>query len=99
MPPRNLKIRCTAIKRKNGERCRNPPAFGCRTCRYHGARRPSSIKRGKDHPQYRHGRDTKAAQAARSEGMSRLRDIEDLGYEHGLMTGNRTPGAKPKGSE
>ena len=31
--------------------------YGCRTCRLHGARKPTSIKAGPNHPNYRHGQE------------------------------------------
>jgi hypothetical protein len=96
MPLPNMKKQCTAIKRKTGERCKNPAAWGCNTCRYHGARRPESIKRGADHPQYQHGESTQEARAAYSEASSRLHELEEIGFRSGLMAGRRTPGRKPK---
>lgn len=95
MPLPNIKKQCTAIKRKTGNRCKNPAAWGCKTCRFHGARRPSSIKRGPDHPQFHHGQCTKEARAAYSEASSRLRKLEEMGFECGLLSGYRTPGRKP----
>jgi hypothetical protein len=46
---------CSAKSKRTGLPCNNPAAFGCKTCRMHGARRPDSIKRGKDHPNFVHG--------------------------------------------
>ena len=99
MPLPNIKKQCTAIKRKTGTRCKNPAAWGCKTCRYHGARRPSSIKRGKDHPQYRHGRETKEAREGYSEASSRLRKLEEAGFKSGLLVGSKTVGRKPSSNE
>ena len=99
MPLPNIKKQCTALKRKNGQRCLNPAAWGCRTCRYHGARRRSSIRRGADHPQFRHGECTKEAREAYSEAISQLRVLEELGFKSGLLVGSRTVGRKPSGNK
>jgi len=86
---------CSAIKRKSGERCKNPAAWNSSRCRFHGARRPSSIKRGADHPQYLHGECTKQARSTYSEASARLRELEKIAFSNGLMVGKRTPGRKP----
>ena len=61
----------------------------------HPARRPPSIRRGSDHPQYKHGECTQEAREAYSEASFLLRQIEDIGFRRGLFIGNRTPGRKP----
>jgi hypothetical protein len=33
---------CRARSKRSLRRCLNPAAFGCKTCRFHGARRPQS---------------------------------------------------------
>lgn len=63
---------CEAICRSRGERCKNPAAFGMRTCRYHGARRATTVLRGEDHPQFRHGLDTTEAKALRAAKLKEL---------------------------
>jgi hypothetical protein len=87
--------RCTArCKSRKLDQCRNPAAFGCRTCRVHGARRPESVKRGPTHPQYRHGRETLEARQRRVEGMTRLRRLVDIAVDAGFIrtriTGRRS---------
>lgn len=77
--------RCTATCKRTKERCWNLAAWDCSTCRYHGARRPESIKRGSAHPQFRHGRETTAARRLRVEGMSRLRRLVDLAADAGFV--------------
>ena len=62
-----------------------------KVCRFHGARRKSSIKRGPDHPQYLHGRETLEARHRRVESMSRLRFLTDLGVSGGFID-QRIPG-------
>ena len=87
--------RCTArCKSRNLDQCRNPAAFGCGTCRVHGARRPESVKRGPSHPQYRHGRETLEARRSRVEAMTRIRVLTDLGVAGGFLT-KRVSGRRP----
>ena len=73
----------------------NPAAFGMAVCRYHGARRPETIKRGANHPQYRHGRETLEAKAERSRRLAELRDLEALSFAVGLAAGPRWRGREP----
>jgi hypothetical protein len=64
-------------------------------CRYHGARKPETIKRGADHPQYRHGGETMEAKAERSKILAELREFEALSFEVGFAAGPRWRGRKP----
>ena len=64
---------CEAICRARGDRCRNPAAFGMRTCRYHGARRPETVRSGDQHPNYRHGWETQQSKKRRAEAFARLK--------------------------
>ena len=86
---------CTAQAKSTKQRCLNPAAYGCRTCRLHGARRQNTIKRGKSHPNYRHGMETLEAKRLRSEGLARLREIEHDLIARGLIKCKRTVGRKP----
>jgi hypothetical protein len=52
---RHPELQCKQIK-KNGDRCRNPRHYDCKTCRFHGARR---IRTGINAPNYKHGDYTK----------------------------------------
>lgn len=63
----------------------NPAAFGTKVCRYHGARRPNTVKRGADHPQYRHGSETLEAKAERSKTLAKLHELEALSFALGLV--------------
>lgn len=65
--------RCEAICRSRGDRCKNPAAFGMRTCRYHGARSAETVRRGDQHPNYRHGWETGQAKKNRAEALARLK--------------------------
>ena len=86
---------CTARAKSTKHRCLNPAAYGCRTCRVHGARRRSSIKAGIDHPNYLHGIETLQAKRQRSVKLAELRLIENELYSQGLIRGNKTSGRKP----
>ena len=85
---------CRARSKRHQRRCQNPAAFGAAVCRFHGARRPESVKRGSDHPQYSHGRETLEARRRRVEAMSRLRVLVDLGVVGGFLQ-RRIPGRRP----
>ena len=89
--------RCSAKCKARGAQCFNPAAFGMAVCRYHGARRPETIKQGAIHPQYRHGGETLEAKAERSRRLTELRVLEAALYAHGMATGPRWRGRKPKG--
>lgn len=87
--------RCTArCKSRKLNQCRNPAAFGCRTCRIHGARRRETIKRGADHPQFVHGRETLEAKKQRVEGMNRIRRLVDRAVDAGFIR-TRIAGRRP----
>ena len=96
MPLPNLNRRCKARARSTGNQCLNPAAFGCKTCRYHGARRRESVNVGKDHPQYKHGRRTLVAMQKYQLAMAELALVEELGHRSGLLIGPRKSGRKPK---
>ena len=96
MPLPNLNRRCSAQARSTGNQCLNPAAFGCKTCRYHGARRRETVKVGKAHPQYKHGERTKAAISKYRRTMSELQRLEKIGHESGVITGARTTGRRLK---
>jgi hypothetical protein len=76
-----------------------PAAYGMTVCRYHGARKPDAIRKGSNHPQYRHGRETLEAKAERSKVLAELREIEALSFAYGLVPKGtpRWRGRKPKG--
>ena len=88
-------MQCTARAKSTQQRCLNPTAFGCRTCRLHGARKLSSIKAGRDHPNYLNGTETLNAKRQRSLKLAELREIENDLIERGLVKCKRTVGRKP----
>ena len=96
MPLNIFAPQCSAPAKHSRERCKNPAAHGMPVCRVHGARRPHTIKRGKNCPQWRHGGETQAAKAARSAKLRELRDIEAALFALGALAGPRWVGRKPK---
>ena len=88
---------CTAKSKRTGLPCNNPAAYGCRTCKVHGARRPESIKRGEQHPNYVHGGRTLEAQLEQSAPSRRLQQLEDAMHVLGLTAAKRSRGRKANG--
>ena len=92
---------CKAITKRSKKHCLNPAAYGCSTCRYHGAtpvHTRNSVS-GKDHPQFKHGRNTKQAKERHQRTASKLLFLEDLGHHIKMFHDNapRTRGRKPNG--
>ena len=77
MPLPNLKQQCTAQNRNKQRRCLNPAAFGCKTCRYHGARR--QIAKGDNHPNFKHGKRSRVAIKSFQCTMKAIDEIEEMG--------------------
>ena len=94
MPLPNLNAQCTANNRKTGKRCKNPAAYGCKTCRYHGARR--NILKGTKHPNYKHGNRTKESMATYSYKVAELDHLEAIAHSVGIIEGPKRSGRKPK---
>jgi hypothetical protein len=87
--------RCHAQAKHNGQRCQNPAAHGLGVCRMHGARRPETVRRGPDHPGYRHGAETLPAKAERSRRLAELRALEADMTKLGVLEGAQWRGRKP----
>ena len=92
LPLPNLKAQCTAKNRRTGQRCKNPAAFGCKACRYHGARRVLS---GLEHHNYLHGERTLEALSKYSQKVAELDQLEDIAHHAGVMAGPKRRGRKP----
>ena len=92
MPLPNLNRQCTANNRKTGNRCKNPAAFGCRTCRYHGARR---VPKDESHPNYKHGKRTLDALETYRHKVAELDYLEEIGHRAGFMLGSKRSGRRP----
>ena len=87
MPLPNLKQQSTARNRNKQRRCLNPAAFGCKTCRYHGARR--QIAKGTNHPNYKHGNRSQDAIKSFQGAMKALDEVEDMAVVAGLVEARR----------
>jgi hypothetical protein len=98
MPLPNVKSgrteQCMARSKRSLARCNNPCAFGCKTCRFHGARRPETVLRGSEHPKYKHGRDTLEAKRNRVQAMTRIRALVDLAIYGGFLS-TKVTGRRP----
>lgn len=94
MPLPNLKTRCTALCRARGDQCWNPAAYGCKTCRYHGAKRPEATRHGDEHGRYKDGEYTQAAKAAYRRSSVRINELEQMAFDAGLIR-TRKAGRKP----
>ncbi len=70
--PMHSSPRCTAKSKRSGVRCCNPAVRGWTVCRMHGAR--SGAKPGAEHPNFRHGMQTKEAMAMRKKVMGLVRE-------------------------
>lgn len=85
---------CTAKSKRTSLSCNNPAAYGCRTCRMHGARKAESIKRGELHPNYTHGNRTLESQKQASAQSLKLQQLEDALHLLGMTTAKRSRGRK-----
>ena len=70
-------LQCTAKAKSTKHRCLNPAAYGCTTCRLHGARHLTTIKRGIYHPNYKHGMETLEMKRKRCIKLAELKLIEN----------------------
>ena len=101
LPCLNDTIRCTATCKARQARCFCLKAYGQSVCRFHGARKPETILRGKDHPAYKNGSQTQQAKAEYSAAAARLRTLERIMVDTGMVGADfkRTVGRKPKQSK
>ena len=76
---------CQARSKRTGQPCNNPAAFGCRTCRMHGAHRSRRSTAGTEHWNYQHGRETLAAKLTRAETLAELRRLHHIGRLSGMF--------------
>lgn len=88
---------CSAKSKRTGFPCNNPAAYGCKTCRMHGAHKSRNAANGVNSGKYKNGRHTKAAKERSNKTLVKLRYLEDLGQQGGFMKGARTRGPKPTG--
>lgn len=94
----NGALQCRVKCKRTSIRCKNPCAFGSKNaCRLHGSHRSKNVLKGKSHPQYKHGEETKDARAERSAMSAKLLYLRDIGDHIGMFTGTQTRGRKPTG--
>ncbi len=85
LPSMKTARRCCVVSRSTGQRCQNPAAFGCRSCRVHGARKRETIRSGERHWNHQHGRETKEAKIQSASTMKMLRELEASMKKLGLI--------------
>ena len=81
MPLPRIKTFCTATCKATGVACLNPAAFGMPVCRYHGARKPESVARGKAHGQFIHGRAQSGSHGSLPGGFDQAEGAGRLGLQ------------------
>jgi hypothetical protein len=86
---------CQVLTRRTKQRCKNPAAYGCISCRMHGAHRSRNVLQDKDHPQYKNGERTKEAETERRRASTALLTLRDIGDSINLFNGRYTRGRKP----
>ena len=82
---RHSELQCKQIK-KNGDRCRNPRHYDCKTCRFHGARR---IRTGIKATAYKTGEWTAEAIKNSQETRARLGVLQRIGEKLGFLPKKR----------
>ena len=88
---------CQVMTKRTKQRCKNPTAYGCTSCRMHGAHKSRNVLRGADHPQYTNGNRTIESQKENSASLTRLRMLEQIGWHIKMFNGGKTRGRKPNG--
>jgi len=78
-------FKCSAKSKRTGLSCNNPAAYGCKTCRMHGARKIESIKRGKQHPNFVHGERSLEGIKNHRETMHRIKEFTKLAKKLGMI--------------
>ena len=97
----NGATQCKVNCKRTGIRCKNPAAFGCKSCRMHGAHKSRNTLYGINHPQYRHGEKTKESIEQSQKTLLRLHMLEEIGHHIKMFPEGtpRTRGRKPTGWE
>lgn len=89
---------CQGVSKRTKLPCKNPAAFGCRTCRMHEAHQSRFVLSGKDHPNFRHGNQTNFARGERHAASKRLHELVDLGNAISMFQpGTKLRGRRPAG--
>jgi hypothetical protein len=92
--------RCQAKSKRTKKQCGAPALRNKNVCLTHGGastgpKTEQGRKRCADAKTI-HGNETRKARAERALAMRRLRALEDLGHELGIIQGARTPVRKPQ---
>lgn len=88
---------CQVITKRTKQRCKNPAAYGCCSCRMHGAHKSRNVPKGVMHKRYTKGEKTKEVLEENRKARCRLAMLEQIGWHLKMFTGTRTRGRKPKG--
>ena len=88
---------CQVLTKRTRQRCKNPAAYGCVSCRMHGAHKSRNVLRGVSHPQYRNGERTRESEEENRKSSTVLLTLRDIGDHINLFQGDYTRGRKPKG--
>ena len=88
---------CQVLTKRTKQQCKNPAAYGCTSCRMHGAHKSRNSLKGQDHPKYINGNETVSLRAKRSEMSRLLLYLRDMGDSIGMFSGTHQRGRKPKG--
>jgi len=86
---------CQVTTRRTKQRCKNPAAYGCLSCRMHGAHQSRNVLQGEQHPRYKTGERTKLREAEHRKASILLLTLRDLGDSIGMFIGKHTAGRKP----
>jgi hypothetical protein len=78
--------RCVSFTKRTKLLCKNPAAYGCKVCRYHGAHKSRNVTQGENHHNYTHGNHTKKAKIDNAIEMTRLRTLISLGKRINLFS-------------
>lgn len=81
---------CQVLTKRTRQPCKNPAAYGCTSCRMHGAHKSRNVLRGADHPLYKNGEETQLSKSKRSTASLRLHRLEELGWHIQLFHHNAT---------
>ena len=88
---------CQVLTKRTRQRCKNPTAYGCASCRMHGAHKSRNVLRGANHPQHRSGGRTRESEEERRKSSTILLTLRDIGDHINLFNGGYTRGRKPTG--
>ena len=77
--------RCHAMSKSTRQQCGNPASLGSTVCRYHGYRKPETILRSKDHPNYVHGERSLESIQRHRETMQRIKMLIKLAKKLGMI--------------